>query len=686
MKGLILILFTITSSLWAQDTASVKVIARSLPNKVLLRWAVDQPLAWKTANEVGFWIERATISRNGEAVVPIERKQLVSQPLKPKPLEDWEELANQDQSVAILAQALYGDSFEVSTPGNQMGQVFAINDELEQRFTFALVAAEQNFEASKLAGWAIEDETVMAGEKYVYSVSVATPGQSISNIKNGTVYASPDLFEALPKPIGLTGIFSDKKVGLSWNFNLLQNVYTNYQVERSKDNISFEKLNGVPLFSAQQPKDATEISLFYTDSIPNNTNFYYRVKGKTAFGETGPNSEVIQGMAEADLGFVPRIYQKQLPTDNKVILHWEFKEEGNKLIDKFELRKANTNKGPFSTVIDNIPIAARKITYEGLDRVNYFIIAAIGKNGVESESYASLVQPVDSIPPSPPSGLEGVVDTIGIVKLSWANNLEEDLGGYRIYRSYNPNNEFSEVTRATLIKTSYADTIAAANLNREIYYKILAEDQRYNRSQFSNVLTIEKPDNIPPSSPILNNYEVTTDGIILLWIPSSSVDVASHKVYRKKGSAQEALWEKLHESSSSNDSTFIDSTVEEPSVYSYTVVATDSTGLESLPSKPINIMWNGRNIKEEDIRFSGTVNRELRFINLTWNVKDFNVLEYRLYKGKNDRNLRLYKTLNGTTRGYNDVDLEINSDYTYGLQIILHTGRTTLIKKFNIKY
>ena len=686
MKGLILILFTITSSLWAQDTASVKVIARSLPNKVLLRWAVDQPLAWKTANEVGFWIERATISRNGEAVVPIERKQLVSQPLKPKPLEDWEELANQDQSVAILAQALYGDSFEVSTPGNQMGQVFAINDELEQRFTFALVAAEQNYEASKLAGWAIEDETVMAGEKYVYSVSVATPGQSISNIKNGTVYASPDLFEALPKPIGLTGFFSDKKVGLSWNFNLLQHVYTNYQVERSKDNVSFEKLNGVPLFSAQKPKGATEISLFYTDSIPNNTNFYYRVKGKTAFGETGPNSEVIQGMAEADLGFVPRIYQKQLPTDNKVILHWEFKEEGNKLIDKFELRKANTNEGPFSTVIDNISIAARKITYEGLDRVNYFVIAAIGKNGVESESYASLVQPVDSIPPSPPSGLEGVVDTIGIVKLSWANNLEEDLGGYRIYRSYNPNNEFSEVTRATLIKTSYADTIAAANLNREIYYKILAEDQRYNRSQFSNVLTIEKPDNIPPSSPILNNYEVTTDGIKLLWIPSSSVDVASHKVYRKKGSTQEALWEKLHESSSSNDSTFIDSTVEEPSVYSYTVVARDSTGLESLPSKPINIMWNGRNIKEEDIRFSGTVNRELRFINLTWNVKDFNVLEYRLYKGKNDRNLRLYKTLNGTTRGYNDVDLEINSDYTYGLQIILHTGRTTLIKKFNIKY
>lgn len=686
MKGLILILFTITSSLWAQDTASVKVIARSLPNKVLLRWAVDQPLAWKTANEVGFWIERATISRNGEAVLPIERKRLVAQPLKPKPLEDWEVLANQDQSVAILAQALYGDSFEVSTPGNQMGQVFAINDELEQRFTFALVAAEQNYKASKLAGWAIEDETVMAGEKYVYSVSVATPGQSISNIKNGTVYASPDLFEALPKPIGLTGIFSDKKVGLSWNFNLLQHVYTNYQVERSRDNISFEKLNGVPIFSAQQPKDATEISLFYTDSIPNNTNFYYRVKGKTAFGETGPSSEIVEGKAEETLGFVPRIYQKELPTDNKVVLRWEFKEEGNRLIDKFQLRKANHNKGPFLTVVDNIPITAREIAYDGLDRVNYFTIVAMGKNNVESESYSTLVQPVDSLPPSTPIGLNGTIDTTGVVKLSWAKNLEEDLGGYRIYRSYNPQAEFSEVTQTTFKQENYTDTIAIANLNRNVYYKILAEDQRYNRSQFSNVLNIEKPDNIPPSSPILNNYEVTADGIILLWIPSSSVDVASHKVYRKKGSAQEALWEKLHESSSPNDSTFIDFKVEEPSVYSYTVVATDSIGLESLPSKPINIMWNGRSIKEDDIKFSGTVNRELRFINLSWNVKDFNVLEYRLYKGKNDRNLRLYKTLNGTTRGYNDVDLEINSDYTYGLQIILPTGRTTLIKKFNIKY
>ena len=685
MKGLVILLL-LTSSLWAQDTASVKVIARSLPNKVILRWAVDQPLAWKNANELGFWIERATISRNGEAVVPIERKQLVTQPLKPKPLEEWEALALQDQNAAILAQALYGDTFEVSPPRNQMGAVYAINDELEQRFTIALVAAEQNYEASKLAGWAIEDPSVIAGEKYVYSVSVALQQHNNITINNGTAYASPDMHEVLPKPIGLAGVFTDKKVTLSWNYNLLQHVYSNYHIERSRDNISFEPLNGVPIFNAQQPQETSEISMFYMDSIPNNTNFYYRIVGKTAFGETGPSSDIIQGKAVETLGFVPRIYQKELPTDNKVILRWEFKEEGNRLIDKFQLRKANHNKGPFLTVVDNIPITTREITYNGLDRVNYFTIVAMGKNNVESESYSTLVQPVDSLPPSTPIGLKGTIDTTGVVNLSWSKNLEEDLGGYRIYRSYNPQAEFSEITQTTFKQENYTDTLSIANLNKKIYYKILAEDQRFNRSKFSKVLVLDKPDVIPPSSPILDNFEVTTDGIRIYWIPSGSPDVSSHVVYRKTGGEQNIQWEKLFESTSLQDSTFHDSTLQDPNVFSYTVVAKDSIGLESIPAKPVSITWNGKAIKDEDIKFSGTINRELRFINLTWKVKDFHVLEYRLFKGKVEKGLRLYKTLNGTSKGYNDVDLEINSNYTYGLQVVLPGYRTTSIKKINLKY
>ncbi|MDX1364877.1 MAG: hypothetical protein R3243_11745, partial [Arenibacter latericius] len=216
MKQILPLILLLSSWVNAQEKSSVQVIARSLPEKILLRWAVDQPLEWKKANEYGFLIEKSTISRDGEAVVPIEREQLVSIPLKPRPLEEWETLATSDQSAAVLTQALYGDSFITESPKNAMGKIYAVNDELEQRFTFALLAAEQNFEAAKLAGWAFEDTNVKPSEKYVYKITVATPiDNSTYDIGEGSVFASPDLYEELPKPIGLAAVFGDENIMLS---------------------------------------------------------------------------------------------------------------------------------------------------------------------------------------------------------------------------------------------------------------------------------------------------------------------------------------------------------------------------------------------------------------------------------------------------------------------------------------
>ncbi|WFO15312.1 hypothetical protein M601_015995 [Cellulophaga baltica 4] len=183
MKYLLILFGIVSSILQAQETPSVQVISRTQQDRVLLRWAVDQPQAWKEANTLGFLIERSTISRNGEAVVPIDKSMLVTVPLKPQPLEAWETLATQDQNAAIIAQALYGDRFETSSPGEGLGAIYAVNEELEQRFTFGLLAAEQNYEAAKLAGWAFEDTTAKKGEQYVYTISVAIPVESTLIIK-----------------------------------------------------------------------------------------------------------------------------------------------------------------------------------------------------------------------------------------------------------------------------------------------------------------------------------------------------------------------------------------------------------------------------------------------------------------------------------------------------------------------
>lgn len=688
MKTYILIIALLLFKLvFAQDTASIQVVARPLQDKVLLRWAVDEPNAWKKANKYGFLVERITISRNGEAVLPKETQSLTPFALKPKPLMEWETLAKKDQNAAVVAQALYGDSFKIDAI-NTMESVTAINAELEQRFTFALVAAEQSYEAALMAGWGLVDAEAKKGEKYLYRITIAKPDIQEHNItiQEGTVFSSPDLYQELPKPIGLAADFGDKSAVLSWNFDLLQNVYTNYMVEKSEDNVVFSPLNGSPIFNVQQPKNETSVSLFYNDSIPNDTTIYYRIKGKTTFGEVGPPSEVIKGMGQKSLNFVPHITQKQIPDNNTVILDWEFPEKGNEVITGFELQRGVKNEGPFTTVKMDIPPTSRTVMYQGLHRVNYFIIVAKGKNGTESPSFPSLVQPIDSIPPQPPVGLMGVIDTTGVVQLSWTANTEEDLLGYRVYRSNNPTAEFAQITKVAVKKNEYTDTIIVKNRNKKIYYKVVAEDQRYNTSDFSEMLVLDKPDLTPPSPPVISKYEITKEGVLFSWIPSSSTDVLAHIVYRKDLSGANALWQNMVEYTTISDTTYVDKSIEQNKIYKYTVVARDTTGLESSPATPFEVIIHPKEVKEEEIKFIAISNREDRFIQLSWKIKSDTIAEYRLYRGDSEKKLQLFKTFGGETTKFKDTEVQAGSEYRYGLQVLVKGGLPSRIKKIKVVY
>ena len=687
MMRIIIVLFCLMnfSQLCAQEVAKVQVISRALEDKILLRWAVDQPYEWQQANNYGFMVERVTITRNGEPVLPMERVMLTPVPLKPRPLEEWENLATQNQNAAVVAQALYGESFEVDVPGSAKGQIMAINKELEQRFTFALMGVDQSFEAAKLAGWGLEDTKVVKGDSYLYKISVALPLDSGITIGGGTTDASINYYQPLPKPIGLVAVFNDRSALLNWDFGSLKKNYISYVVERSEDNVNFNQLNGRPLFKADKDDKQASASLFYTDSIANNQKYYYRVKGISSFGETGPPSDVIEGMGSEALKFTPRIYKKEIPDDNTAILYWEFPKEANDQINGFEIRRSTKPDGMYETVLSDIPSTTRMATYKKLKRINYFTVVAKAKNNTESVSYTAIVQPVDSIPPSPPKGLIGVADTTGIIKLDWIQNTEDDLSGYRIFRSSNAAIEFSEVTNSDILENRFQDTLNLG-LNKKIYYKIKAMDQRYNASGFSEVLELAFPDIVPPSPPVIQNYEVINDSIQLKWIPSSSDEVITHHVYRKNLEELEAAWELIGEIDVSNQQRFVDIDVKERGTYSYTVLAKSKSGIESSPSQPIQVNYSGNNSTGDIKGFKGLPNRELRYISLSWKAKNMDVIEFLLYRGNQNENLKLFKKLEGKRTNYTDYELEVNSKYSYGLQAISASGEQSSILKIEVTY
>ncbi|WOC53131.1 hypothetical protein BPO_p0048 (plasmid) [Bergeyella porcorum] len=69
------------------------------------------PVAWQKANKIGFNLKRYTLSRDGETTHLPEEKDLGI--FMPKPEKEWMPIIEKNDNAAIVAQSLFGESFEV---------------------------------------------------------------------------------------------------------------------------------------------------------------------------------------------------------------------------------------------------------------------------------------------------------------------------------------------------------------------------------------------------------------------------------------------------------------------------------------------------------------------------------------------------------------------------------------------
>lgn len=205
-----------------QDTATIAVRANvDTTGRIKLRWAVSDAMAWKQSNKYGFIVERYTVVRDNVLLEKPERVVLTAKPLKPQPLNNWESLATQNGYAAIIAQALYGEDFDLSREDAKgVASFIALAQELQQRYLVSMYAADLCYPAAVMAGWGIEDATVKKEERYLYRIRTAVPS-AILNIQMGSVYTSVNENVELPQPQELHGIFGDKSVLLTWNYTAL---------------------------------------------------------------------------------------------------------------------------------------------------------------------------------------------------------------------------------------------------------------------------------------------------------------------------------------------------------------------------------------------------------------------------------------------------------------------------------
>lgn len=682
MKHTVLLIFAVVilfggDALAQEETSGVMLRGRATrEGSIRLRWAPNSPALWQLANKYGYTIERIAITENDRLVGNRAPVILNALPLKPADQSYWEEVLDSDDYVAVAAQAIFGETFEVIEHQSEMMQVVTKARELESRFSFALFAADQSRKAAELSGLYFEDEKIAPGTRYLYRVYANIPDH-IHKADTGIVLVGLPDYKPLPPLRDLQVEFNDHLALLSWDGASVENIYNSFFVERSDDGSkTFRRVSDQPIvntFAADRPRTRL---IFKTDSLPSNdVTYHYRVIGINAFGETGPPSDTVSGAGRPVFGYSASVSSHVVNSDGSVTLEFAFPEEGQRLLQSFDLLRVDPKTKESEAIKTDLRPDTRTVHDSSPHSTNYYVISARDRYGRSNRSFPYLVQLEDSIPPSAPEGLTGRIDTLGHVYLDWKPNPEADLLGYAIYRANFKSEEFLQLKGSIREVNTYVDTIGLDNLTEKIYYKVTAIDRRYNYSSFSEVVELSKPDLIAPAPPVFTAIRNDSNGIALDWVPSGSDDVVKHLLYRK--GEDEVEWTLIKIIEAADTEVIKDADVKHRVQYAYTLLAVDDAGLESTPAQPVALRRVVSTPYPEVTQLYSKLDRSRRTITISWNYHEPEVEHFVIYRAVNGGPPALYKSVDGSKREYIDGFSLSDATIEYRIVATFRSGERT---------
>lgn len=660
----------------AEVKRGVALLASPKKDKVLLRWAPNHHILWKKANALGYTLERFVLYRDGKQLPQPEYK-LLQEGCKANN-EQWWENAMQDSLVAdydwlcVAAQALYGKEFEmIDEKQNPMMQMVYKTREQENRFSFAMFAADQSPRVSKAMGLSYTDTDIKENEMYLYRVY---PTNLNIKVDTGYVYTGVADYQPLQKPLGLHAKVDGKRALIVWNQFLLSTVYNAYMVERSDDGgNSFHSISESPIVLTYGDNGDIPMDMMKPDFLPELLKEYqYRIYGRTAFGEKGPNSDVVKvtGKPQYRIGFED--LNQQVNDSGEVEIQWTLDSVGEQYVKNMQVLRAGSSTGNFKDVSGELNGKARYFVDMEPLSTNYYKIKATGVNDDNFCSVPLLVQLQDSIPPAPPVNLQGRIDSTGLVHLSWNPGKEKDINGYRVFRSNFLIDEFSQITKVHIRDTFFVDSINLYNLTPKIYYKVAAIDQRFNQSELSEALLLQKPDTISPVPPVFSNYEITDEGISLSWVHSFSVDTKYEKLLRK--SKESILCDTIAYFSITDSITaYFDKSAKKGITYHYCILAEDAGKNQSPAEKWLQaeIADDGFRSKLQGVNAEAKVNEG--HVLIKWKATNENVVQINIYRATEEKALKFYRFIQNQSE-FKDVEVELNTHYQYRLQAMYKDG------------
>lgn len=576
MKRIVILstLLCLAMSSWSQETA-FPIISKKKSEEVVLRWAPSNAAYWLQLQRADIWIERRDVDPDTEKVIREQRvvsdtfqvwQEVDFQPKENGGAEeDWTMLAG------YLMHAPYESLSDTSVAG--LGSLIKQEEELSNRFAAALYAAERSPEAATALAMRWSDIAPSPDLIYIYTLYV--------QVDSTLIYHSPILVDAGFKEKFRPKINKKREedgfVVFSWDKNEHDQHFSSYWIERSKDGMQWERLTPEPYVHAQQDQSPLSSNqLTYIDSVTNGESHWYRIIGLDAFGDLSEPSDPIrlQGRDRTPPP-APQKVKAFMPNEEEMVLEWEGSPKEPKA--ELSIRKSNRSNGVFSQISPWLSASENTWTDTSPSMIltNYYKVCArdSARNISCSPPIYGIVQ--DTFPPAAPEGLTASVDSAGVVHLQWRLGKEEDLKGYHVYFANGYDRVFSILTGTAVIDTQYRDTIALNSLTKQVFYRVVAEDLRSNRSAFSSIIAVQRPDNIPPSAAVFKNYQVKDNGINLSWANSSSKDV-SHQIVLRRLSKQDNF--RALDTLRPTATYFVDTLIQEGQNYIYRILTQDHQG------------------------------------------------------------------------------------------------------------
>lgn len=609
------------SSEYYMREAYIKVTAMKRADSVVIRWAVDSPGGWISANKLGFFVQRIEITSNSAQQNP--KVYLHASPIKPWTLDEWKAKSKPtDKYSAIAAQCLYGKTASKDFSKSETEVQFASGlrhaaMELSNRYGFAMFAADMSPHAATGLGLRFVDKSFEKDKSYIYIVSVANVDSSYT-IHEGIVTVGALQNDKLNQaPSGLKAISGDTWIRLEWDYPE-KSMFSAFNVYKYDGNIK-KLLNKNPIVPFEMDKDKNSqnpiiISSYVDSNLTNYKKYKYCLTGINEFGEESECAEIEGISKDLTPPIAPLPKLKQISA-REVEITWENNPK-NKDLAGYTISKSNDYETNFKPLHENIlsPNNTRFIDENAKESEPYYIITCIDTAGNISNSIPIGAVIIDSTAPAKPIGLSGAIDSNGIVVLWWNLGNEDNLAGYRVLWANAPNHEFTQIATDIVRDTVFIDSISINTLSRRAYYRVVAVNKRQIASEASDILAIVRPDLYPPQAAVFTEFAVNDSSIHLKWEHSRSKDVSNQILYRRISG--ESSWNKLKDLSI-NESEYIDSDILSNTDYEYSIETIDSSGLKSLTEDYLGV--KSINLKNKsDYNFDVKYNKNDKSLKIKW--------------------------------------------------------------------